>query len=280
LDQEVFTQKLLETYGMQDCKPAPTPAAERSLKHPAALKSELDEKTDTGAWIEQYGAVVGSVSYLAKSTRPDIQHAASELASKLSKPTASDIVALKRLLRYLRGTAKMGLSYGGGAVGPGQGVLLAPNFCDSDWASSVGDRRSTTGSVLKVNGGTVSWFSKKQAVVALSSTEAEYIAMAFTGQEIVWLRALLGELGYTQEEATVLHGDNQPALAIAKDDVHHQRTKHIDIRHHWIRELIAAGKVRMLYVPSECNVADPLTKPLGSVAFLRLRAGLLGVHRA
>jgi len=180
------------------------------------------------------------------------------------------------VLRYVKGTVSLGLTYGRGTQATDGRITLAPCFSDADWAGDTVDRRSTTGLILKVNGCTVSWASKKQQTVSLSSAEAEYMAAGAATQEIIWLRGLLRELGFAQEQATVLQVDNQSAMAMASDDVHHARTKHIDIRHHFIRQHIAEGSLALRWVASAEQEADILTKPLGRLLFCKLRERLMG----
>jgi len=278
LDQTVYINKVLQQYNMTSCKPARTPEAERSSR--AAIDDSSDDNSsnsDIARGLGNYGSIVGALLYIALSTRPDIAHATSMLARAVCNPTAEHLVAAKRVLRYLSDTADLGLTYGAieqnGAV-----ATLAPAFCDADWAGDTTDRRSTSGIVLKVNNNTVVWSSKRQTVVALSSAEAEYMAAGAAVQEIIWLRALLSELGFAQHQATVLLCDNQAANAIASDDVHHARTKHIDIRHHFIRSHIADSTLEMRWIPTASQQADILTKPLGHVLFARLRASLLSYH--
>jgi hypothetical protein len=281
LDQQVYAEKVLEQFGMKDCNPAATPQEERPAK---AGHEAVDESSDDAGWRQHYGTAVGIFLYLALSTRPDMAHAASVRARAVSNPTYADWLACKRVFRYLKGTASMGLTFGGirgssstSSGTGGQGVILAPAFCDADWAGDTTDRRSTTGFIIKVNGSPVSWTSKKQTTVSLSSAEAEYMAAGAAAQEVMWMRALMEELGFVQREATVLQSDNQSAIAIASDDVHHARTKHIDIRHHFIREHIVAGTMRLQWVPSADQEADILTKPLGRVLFCKLRDRVLGM---
>lgn len=278
LDQEVYIRRVLEQHGMADCRPAATPQEERSIRQNGAnadATADHGEQQDDG-WRAHYGSVVGAILYIALSTRPDIAYAGGTRARFVSNPTYADWIAAKRVLRYLRGTASMGLTFGASDAGFGQGVTLAPTFCDADWAGDVSDRVSTTGFVLKVNGSTVIWGSKKQATVALSSAESEYMAAGTAGQEVLWARALLTELGFPQERATTILSDNQAAIAIGSDDVHHARTKHIDIRYHWIRQHIREGALVLEWISGAEQEADILTKPLGRVLFEKLRARVLG----
>jgi len=273
LDQEIYLMKLVAKHGMLECNPAQTPLEERSSK---SNEAEDSSKPEDSRWRDHYGSLVGALLYAALSTRPDIAYAASVMARSVSNPSHGDWLAAKRVLRYIKGTASIGLTFGS-AMPCADGVTLAPSFCDADWAGDLHGRRSTTGLILKVNGCTVSWASKKQHTVSLSSAEAEYMAAGAATQEIIWLRGLLSELGFQQREPTVLQVDNQSAIAIASDDVHHARTKHIDIRHHFIRQHIVEGALQLRWVASAEQEADILTKPLGRVLFMKLRERLMGM---
>ena len=281
LDQTVLIRKLLRQYNMENCKAAATPEAPRSGK---AAQEAAAERNDVAAgdeepnWMARFGGLVGAALYLSKSTRPDIAHAVGMLSRVVSNPTQSDWIAAKRLLRYLSGTQELGLNFGSCTrTSAPAAVSLTPSFVDADWAGDLQGRKSTTGYVTKVCGSTVSWASRKQPVVALSTAEAEYIAGGMATQELLWLRKLLTELSFAPKAGAVLMCDNQSAIAIAKDDVFHARTKHIDIKHHFIREHVAAGDIELRWVPSEDNEADMLTKPLGRVAFEALRKRVLGM---
>lgn len=282
LDQTVLTRKLLRQYNMQQCKVASTPEAMRSS---AASKAERSGDTAAAAsdaddeesnWRPFYGALTGSLLYLAKSTRPDISHAVGMLSRAVSKPTHTDWIAAKRVLRYLAGTQELGLYFGTNASAA-EGVSLTPSFVDADWAGDLEARKSTTGYVTKVCGSTVAWASRLQPSQALSTAEAEYIACSMAVQQLLWQRKLLTEMHFTPTAGAMLLCDNQSAIAIASDDVFHARTKHIDLRHHFIREHVACGEIVLRWVPSEENEADMLTKPLGRLAFERLRRRVLGM---
>ena len=164
--------------------------------------------------------------------------------------------AVKKLLRYLAGN-------------PGQGILLASNsaaqltaYCDSDWASCAFSRRSTSGFCIMLGNSPVSWKTKKQNVVARSSAEAEYRAMALASCEVTWLRTLLKDMGITDLPPTMLKCDNQAALAIAANPVLHERTKHVEIDCHFVRDKVAAGEIVTKHVPSYAQLADMFTKQL------------------
>ena len=173
-----------------------------------------------------YQSIVGSLLYAAIATRPDIAQAVGVVSKFCANPTQSHFTAAKRILRYLKGTVSLGLSYKKCADG------ILTGYSDADWAGDVDDRHSTSGNVFSLARGAVSWLSKKQATVALSTAEAEYVALSTATQEAIWLRRLLTDVGEPLEEPIVIHEDNQGAIAMAKNPVGHARTKHIDIRYH------------------------------------------------
>ncbi|MCO5611850.1 hypothetical protein L7F22_066109 [Adiantum nelumboides] len=166
--------------------------------------------------------------------------------------------ARKRVLRYIAGTLDYGITYTRGE----DSTLVG--FCDSDWVGDIDGRRSVTGYCFSQGSGVISWISKKQPTVALSSIEAEYKPACFTSCEALWLRRLLGDMGAVQEQPTMLLCDNQSCMAIARNPVFHARTKHIEVQYHFVRELILDGEVEMEYCPTMDNCADIFTKALGS----------------
>jgi len=174
-------------------------------------------------------------------------------------------------LRYLKRTLTFGLKLGGKDEG-----LDLVGWSDSDWAQDFDSRRSISWYVFDIAGGSVSWSSKKQPTVALSTTEAEYMAASNATKEAVWLQVLLSDLGFPQGEATVIHNDNKGCIALSRNPVSHSRAKHIDIRHHFIRERIANSEVDLKYCSTKDMIADIFTKALPREAFEKFR-GALGV---
>jgi hypothetical protein len=150
-------------------------------------------------------------------------------------------------------------------------------YADADWASDINDRKSTSGYVFTLGGGAISWSSKKQTTVALSSTEAEYIAGAHAAKEAIWLRQLLTELGQDMSFPTTLHVDNQSAIAIARNPEFHKRTKHIDVRYHYLRQVIDNGSLQLKYTPTQEQVADVFTKGLPPASHIKF-TGCMGVQ--
>ncbi|KAE8673808.1 hypothetical protein F3Y22_tig00111772pilonHSYRG00252 [Hibiscus syriacus] len=190
----------------------------------------------------------------------------------MESPTTTHFKAAKRILRYLKGTIDFGLFY---SVSNDYKLV---GYSNSDWGGDIDNRRSTTGFVFFMGDTTFTWMSKKQPIVTLSTCEAEYVAATSCVCHAIWLRNLLNEIGLIQEEPTKVCVDNKSAIALAKNPVFHDRSKHIDIRYHYIRECVARNDVEVEYVKSQDQVADIFTKPLKSEDFIRLR-NLLGVTR-
>jgi transposase InsO family protein len=268
LSQAEYVRRLLERYGMLNSRPTDTPIATgtRLSQDDCPTVPVVPVPSMQG---HSYAAIVGGLMYAMLGTRPDLAFAVASLSRFTSNPGEPHMQALKRVLRYLHGTVNHQLMYDGREGNKGHpsntsGTLLG--YCDADWAASMDDRRSVTGWVFLVAGGAISWQSQRQKSVALSTVEAEYMAASNATKEAVWLRTLLNELGETQSNATTILTDNQGSIALAKNPEQHQRSKHIDIRYHFIRERIADGVVRLEYVPGTEMVADHLTKPLAKDA--------------
>lgn len=258
LHQKHYIEAVLQKYGMHDANPVATPAdANVKLKRDDGVSKPVNPST--------YQSMVGSLLYAAMATRPDIAQAVSVVSKFNANPNVSHLTAVKRVLRYLKGTLNLALKYERSE----SGTLVG--FSDADWAGDQDDRRSTTGNVFLLGGGAVSWLSKKQSTVALSTAEAEYVALSQAAQECTWLRRLLSDLGMDATPVVILE-DNQGAIAIAKNPVDHSRTKHIDIRYHYIRECVQNGQIQLQYCPTDDMKADILTKPLVRQKFEYLRS--------
>jgi hypothetical protein len=214
---------------------------------------------------EIFHSVIGKLLYVANHTRPDLSVAVGKLASFVANPTDAHWMALKRILRYIRGTLYFGIVLGGSFLTP---ILVG--YADSDYGGCLDSRKSRTGYTFHVGVGCISHQSKRQPTVALSTAEAEYMALAEATKELKWLRQLLAELGFNQEPTEVFQ-DNRACVQMANGNVNHQRSKHIDIRHHFIQEAIENGDMKLTWVPSADMVADIMTKILPAPAFIRLR---------
>ena len=190
----------------------------------------------------------------------------------MSKPSKDHWMGVKRVLRYLKGTLKYGLKFSAQEEKP---ELFG--YTDADWAGDVDTRRSTSSYVFQIGSGTVSWSSRKQQTVAKSSTEAEYVALSSATQEAVWPRCLMKDLGKQMDASTTIYEDNQGTIELAKNAKFHNRTKHIDICHHFVRERVASHEIRVIYCPTEDMIADIMTKGFAKPTLEKLR-DLLAVH--
>ncbi|GJS33328.1 retrovirus-related pol polyprotein from transposon TNT 1-94 [Tanacetum coccineum] len=199
-----------------------------------------------------YASAVGSLMYAMVCTRPDLAHAVGVVSRFLSNPGKKHWEAVKWIFRYLRGTSKLGITFGNGKP-------MLVGFTDSDMAGNKDNMKSTSGYLMTFAGGAVSWQSRLQKCVALSTTEAEYMAATEACKELLWLKRFLQELGFKQQRYAVLC-DNQSAIHLAKNSMFHKRTKHIDIRYHWIRDAIEDGMFELNKVHTDDNASDMLTK--------------------
>ena len=221
-----------------------------------------------------YAQLVGTLMYLAIATRPDIAKAVGVLSRFTAKPGIAHWKAAQHLLRYLKNTMHYKLTY---APDPSQSELFT-SYCDADHAGNPDNGKSTSGMVIKMGTGAVSWASRLQTIVTLSTTEAEYVSAVSAGQEIIWLRNLFTELGCTLEGPSTLYIDNQSALQVAKNPEHHGRMKHLDLRFYWLRDMVDAGLIRVNYIATEVMPADGLTKLLGKLKVAEM-AGRLGLRK-
>ena len=204
--------------------------------------------------------MLGSLMYSAIGTRPDISFAVNTLAQHASAPGEAHLRALKRIFHYLIGTKNYKLIFNGRTK---DRTLIG--FVDADWAGDANSRRSISGYVFFLNGTPVSWAAKKQPSISLSSTESEYMASSLATREAVYLRQFLVELGFRQIGPTPILIDNQSAIAIARNPEFHARTKHIEVRHHYVREKLEDGIIDLQYCPTADQTADILTKPLSLI---------------
>lgn len=277
LSQELYVTKALEKYGLVECKVADTPEAV------GVAHAEPTEEQKKPADRQRFMEITGTLMYAAIATRPDIAHAVHYLASHMSAPTQMHMTAAERVLRYLAGTKEVGLIFGsrnGDDIGDSRGRqshgrIDVCAYSDSDWANGKVDRKSISGWVAKLNGDPISWSSKKQRTVALSTCEAELYAKAAAIQEVLWLRGLLKELGLNMETGSTVHGDNQSAISVAKNGVRSDRTKHVDVKYHFVTESIENGEVVLKWVSTHHQQADIFTKALPAPAFLHFRKLLM-----
>ena len=247
--QRKYTLDLLSEAGMLGCKP---------VENPMDPNTKLMKDEEAGPIypnIERYRRLVGKLNYLT-ITRPSIAFPVSVVSQFMSCPRISHMDAVVHILKYLKGTLGIGLVY------EKRRHLDIEAFSDADWAGSPFDRRSTTGFCVFVGGNMVSWKSKKQHTVACSSAESEYRAMAQTTRELVWLKQLLKELGEEIKKPMQLYCDNKAAMYIASNPVFHERTKHIEVDCHYVREKLLEGSISTTFVVTDNQLADIFTKSL------------------
>ncbi|KAJ0392180.1 hypothetical protein P43SY_011887 [Pythium insidiosum] len=213
--------------------------------------------------------MIGAPLYVANATRPDISMAVSALSRYLEEPRELHWRAAVRVIRYLKGTASMGIKYKQSKSG---GINMV-TYCDANWGGDKETHRSTSGVIIMLGGGPVVYRSKRQATISLSSAEAEYMAT----QEVVWLRHLLVEMGVKIDKPSVINLDSKSAMSIATNHGYTPRAKHIDLRAHFVRDHVADATIALEYVPSELQIADGLTKPVPTPRFVNLRR-LCGVE--
>lgn len=254
-------KRMLAKYGLEDAKTAKTPMVEDALN--------IFDSDNTEAFSDPpfpYANLIGELMWLAMNARPEIAYAVQTLAKFTKSPRQCHWVAAKRVLRYLKGTAEVCIRFSID-IQPSEHPIA---FCDSDWARDPEDRKSTSGYLFMFAGGPISWKVKKQAVVALSSAEAEYLAVSMCAREAIWMRHFFEEIhrGYGSR-ATKIYVDNQAAIKMSQNPVYHSRTKHIDIPSHHVRDEVKKGHIALEYVPGTDNPADVFTKPLGYAAHIR-----------
>ena len=260
IHQQKYLKELLKKYGMNDSKSYDTPI-------PTSTKLSLDEK---GKDVEDklYRGMIGSLLYLTAS-RPDIVFSVGLCARFQSKPKESHLKAVKRIFRYLSGTEDLCLWY------PKGSNIDLIGYTDADFAGFNVDRKSTSGMAHFLGSCLISWGSKKQNSVALSTAESEYIAAALCCAQLLWIKTQLKDFGVCSGSVPILC-DNTSAINISKNPVQHSKTKHIEIRHHFLRDNVEKGNVSLEFCRSEDQLADIFTKPLCKEVFVRLRT-LLGM---
>ena len=263
LDQCAYLETVLQRCGMQNSKSAAMPLPAGYVSTPSVGAPNLEIRS-------RFQTVIGSLLYLMLGTRPDIAFAVTKLAQHAANLSKEHLERALYICRYLVGTSKYRLTYNGSSS---EGISACT---DSDWASDNSTRRSQTGYFIKLAKGLISWTSRAQKTIALSSTEAEYMALSDCSRQVVWMHTLLGELGYDLKPIPIC-GDNQGLIFISSNPVTEKRSKHIDIRYHYICEVIARKLAEVYFIDGDNNPADLLTKNLGIVKFQKFRA-LLGLE--
>ena len=266
ISQKSYLENILKKFGMFESKPVATPMEVGKVFQKL---SEDEEQFD----IRKYQAAIGSLNYAMIATRPDICSAVGILSQFMSKPSKEHWQGIKRIMRYISGTLDYCLLFHAN-----DSELMLSGYADADWASDVQSRKSTSGYIFQLAGSTISWRSQKQSVVALSTTEAEYVSLSSASQEAIWLRRLLKDLLVDVSKPTIINEDNQGAICLTKNTKGHSRAKHIDIKYHFIRENVQNKEIELKYCPTDKMVADILTKALPRQRFEDLRS-LMGIKK-
>ncbi|KAD5317020.1 hypothetical protein E3N88_16966 [Mikania micrantha] len=256
LKQEGYATKILEETGMMQCNPAQVPM-EPGLK----LTKDGDEPEIDPTWFRR---IVGCLRYLLH-TRPDLAYSVGVVSRYMQHPKESHGMAVKHILRYVRGTLNCGLKYNRG------GKLEIVGYSDNSHNIDVDDGRSTTMHVFYLGKSPITWCSQKQSTVALSSCEAEFMAATAAACQAIWLQELLAELTGWEGQKVILKVDNWSAIALTNNPIFHGRSKHINTRYHFIRECIENDQVEVEYVAGEEQKADMLTKPLARIKFNEMK---------
>lgn len=261
LNQTNYIRKLLDRFDMTECKPVKTPMECKPIE-------EDSENSECIIGTKPYRELIGCLMYLMLNTRPDISAAVNFYSRFQHNATQLHWNGLKRILRYLKGTTELGIFYGK------ENDIPLIGFADADWGNFK-DRKSTSGYLYKVYGNIVTWTTRKQPTVALSSTEAEYVALANAATEVIWLKGLLKDLGIITNDPIIVYEDNQSVIHLLKK-WEYKRLKHVDIKYNFVRDLCNEHIMEVQYVSTNNQEADILTKGLPTVQFGKLR-GLLGL---
>ena len=261
--QSKYVKNLLKRFGYENVKPKSTPMNQNSK----LTSDESGKSVD----ITKYRGMIGSLLYLT-SSRPDIMYSVCVCARFQANPKESHLNAVKRIFKYLSGTITLGLFY------PITNTFDLVGYSDADYAGSQTDRKSTSGVCAYLGQSLVSWQSKKQTSVALSTAEGEYLAAGSCCSQILWMIQTLRDYQIKTGKVPI-NCDNTSTINISKNPVNHSRTKHIDVRHHFLRDHVANGKIELIFVPTEYQLADIFTKPLAEerFAFIRRELGMCNV---
>ena len=255
LSQTKYLTKVLERFNINNKNPKYTP-----LKANTKLEPNKGQAKETE--IKWFQAAISCLLYLAMATRPDIAYSVILLARFASNPSIEHKNAVNNVFNYLSKTINLGIIYT-----RDDNINYISGYCDADYASDSTSAKSTSGYIFYIAKGPIMWKSKLQSIIAQSTTEAEYIAINIAAKEAVYIKTLLKELGYYKQNKLPLYTDNNGALLLANNPVFHERTKHIAVKYHYIRDLINKGIIDLIYIPTKEQKADGLTKPLDKIKF-------------
>jgi hypothetical protein len=270
ISHEQYIKDVLELFNLADCKGQSTPA-EPNTK----LIKSITGEVDTEAVKFPYREAVGKLLWLARTSRPDILYAVNQVGAHCNNPNSTHVIAVKKIFRYLQGTKSLGVTFRRGDFG-----ITLEAYSDADYAGEPEENdfpmRSITGMVAMLKGiGPIGFTSSLQPTISRSTAEAEYKAIGVVGQWCSGVRQLLIELGFVQVEPTLIYGDNQACLVMAKSKLSGSKTRHIKLNHHYIRELVNDGEIKVEYCSTTDMLADIMTKALPTQTFVKFRDILL-----
>jgi hypothetical protein len=255
LNQTNYLNKVLDRFNIDNKNPKYTP-----IKANIKLEPNKDQAKESN--IKWFQAAIGSLLYLAMATRPDIAYSVILLARFASNPSLEHIDAINNVFKYLSKTKDIGIIYT-----KDNNINYISGYCDADYTGDITSAKLTSGYIFYIANGPITWKSKLQTIIAQSTTEAEYIAINIAAKEAVYIKALLKEIGYYKQNKLPLYTDNNGALLLAKNPTFHERTKHIAVKYHYIRDLINKGIIDLIYIPTKEQKADGFTKALDKVKF-------------
>lgn len=262
LCQNKYAQEIITRFGMENCN---------AVKNPIVPGTRLSKEGGEDVDATQYKQLIGSLMYLT-NTRPDIMYVVCFLSRFMAYPKNVHMLAAKRVIRYIKGTSEMGLLY---KRSSGEDLLA---YTDSDYAGDTDTSRSTSGYVFMMSEAAVAWSSRKQPVVTLSTTEAEYVAASACACQCVWMKMVLDNFGQTRSKSITVLCDNSSSIKLSKNPVFHGRTKHIRVRFHFLRDLVKDGEIKLVYCGTKDQIVDIMTKPLKLDTYEKIRR-MMGVQK-
>jgi hypothetical protein len=262
LHQTDFANSILETYGLAHCNSTKTPL-------PPGFTTRKDTRIET-VDPKLFRSIIGKLMFLT-NTRPDISFAVNLLSRYSSAPQQAHLRGVKQILRYIKGTSNLGLFY------KRKSGLELTGYTDADWGGNLNQRKSTRAYLFTINGTPITWCTKKQTCVALSSTESEYRSLVEATKEAIWIKGLYSELGLRKKGPIHIFCDNQSAIKISKNPMYHSKTKHFEIHLNYVQDMVDNRKVAVDYTATDQQPADILTKALARIKFSRCR-DLLNLH--
>jgi KUP system potassium uptake protein len=260
--QSKYARDILHTFGYEHAHPVGNPMEVNA--HLSTARDASDDVTNEFPYRE----AIGMLMYLATSTRPDLSFSIGQLSRFVARPSSKHIGTVKRVLRYLGGTQNYGITYT--RTSQASDPIIVQGFCDSDWANDMDTRKSTTGFVFALSGGAIAWMSRRQSIIALSTAEAEYVAACEATMEALAMRHILEELLPNKGLKFYLGIDSQAAFVMATNPTYSRRTRHIELRWHYVREQVEKEAIVLRKVKGEDNPADAFTKPLDKKRLKRL----------